>query len=166
MDLETPGMGNFISDRVYTQSVYAVPDCFTTYTGYAMTVGTVQPSDKTFVEIRPEEYKITKSRKYQDKRVIYYWFDNRKLVFPDQDYKGIRLYGLFVNPIDVKKLNGTYNPVTDKYLDQLFCCPDYLLARVKMMAMDDMKIYAQVEKDEVPDMNAANTKAPTAAISQ
>ena len=166
MNLETAGMGNYITDRIYTRSVHPVPDCYTTYTGYAMTVSTVQPADKTFVEIRHEDYKAIRSRKYRDRRIIYYWFDNRRLIFPDEDYKAVRLYGLFVNPIDVKKINGTFDPQKDKYLDQLFCCPDYLLSRVKLLTADDMKLYAAVEKDEVPDMNASNTKAPTAVISQ
>lgn len=150
------GFDNFISQDFYMRSVHPLPDCFTTYTGLAIQVNTIQPSNKQFVEITPTKYNSIIAREFRDPNEIYFWFDSEHLVFPEVHYRAVRIDGLFVNPLIIKKLNGTALKC-EKMLDQDFLCPDYLWDDIRnAVVVDILKEYSAVKPDEVPDMNENN----------
>jgi hypothetical protein len=154
------GFDNFIHQNFYMRSVVPVPDCFTTYTGLALRVTTIQPSNKHFKEITASNYNNIMAREFHDPNEVYFWLEYEHLVFPEVHYRAVRLDGMFVNPLEVKKLNGTALPC-ERMLDQNFLAPDYLWDDIRnAVVIDILKEYVTAKPDEVPDMNENNKLQP------
>lgn len=155
------GVGNYTHDRFFMKSRVSLPEAFTTYTGLAVTINTIQPSDKQFVEISYDKYREIQVREYRDRTTVYYWWQNKHLVLPDVHYRAVRIDGLFINPLEIKQLNGTVTNC-ERFLDQDFCCPEYLLDDVRnTVVIDILKDYRNpsVPPDDMPDMNESNKVA-------
>jgi hypothetical protein len=154
------GFDNFISQKFYMRSVAPLPDCFTTYTGLAVKITTIQPSDKHFKETTPADYNNILAREFHDPKEIYFWHEYEHLVFPEVHYRAVRIDGMFVNPLEIKRLNGTAQKC-EKMLDQHFLCPDYLWDDIRnAVVIDILKEYVATKPDEVPDMNENNRLQP------
>jgi hypothetical protein len=153
------GVGNYDHDRFFMKSKVPLPEAFTTYTGLAVIINTIQPSNKQFVEISFDRYREVMIREYRDRRMIYYWWQDRYLVLPDVHYRAVRIDGLFINPLEIKLINGTMSDC-DRLLDQPFCCPEYLMDDVRnAVVIDVLKEYSAARPDDVPDMNESNKVA-------
>lgn len=113
---------------------------------------------KEFKQISPKEYKNIKLRRFQDKRIKYYWFSNGHLIIPDTFVEVVNIRGAFLNPAEAKALNSCES--SDKnacisLLDEQFVCPDYLLPVIKQEVLKDLfNFYKRVITDESPNQNA------------
>src|SRR3954470_5175269 len=139
------GVGNYFSDQFYMKSKQPLPDTFTTYTGVAVILNTIQPSNKQFVEITYDKYREVQAREYRDRRVVHYWWQNKHLILPDVHYRAVRIDGLFVNPLEIRQLNGE-DTTGERILDQEFCCPEYLMDDIRnAVVIDILKEYVAVQ---------------------
>jgi hypothetical protein len=112
---------------------------------------------KEFKQISPKEYINIKLRRYQDKRIKYFWFSNGYLIIPDTMVQVVNLRGAFINPREAKALNSCEkqdNKSCVGLLDEPFVCPDYLLPVVKQEVLKDLfNFYKRIVTDENVDMN-------------
>jgi hypothetical protein len=159
------GVSNFISVKEYRISSEKLPEAYTTYTGLAIIVNTIEPSNKQFVEIKIEQYENILKREFRDRNVVYWWFQDGYLVFPEVSFRAVRIDGLFINIRDVQKLNGELTKC-EKFLDQAFSIPEYLEKTIREMCTQDIiKYYLQIKPDAVPDQNE-NNKDRVLAVQQ
>lgn len=123
--------------------------------GAILNVYTVTPSNMKFQEKSPLDYSAIVAREFKDPFIIYYWFEDKHLVFPDCTFHVVKLEGMFVEPEIVQStLNECDTSECTPFLDLPFICPDYLIDAVVNRTIE--LILAKPVSDQIPDGNAAN----------
>jgi hypothetical protein len=105
-----------------------------------------------FVETTSRAYQQILKRAYQDPSIIYYWYSDSYLYFPNSPVDSVKIEAPFN---DFKSYNDIVNKTNDCYsiLDSDFICPDYLFEDVKKMAIAEISTLFQRPIDELNDLN-------------
>ena len=99
--------------------------------------------------ILPSSYiHIANSKNAKYNKTKYYWYIDDYLYFPNLDWDGVRIEGIFED--DVSKFTCVEDSCIPKY-KQLFAVPDYLLAEMEASALKDLSIMYQFPVDLTND---------------
>ena len=145
-------------------SKFKLPDIYTTRFGYLIDIETHDIN--TFVDwtqLTPREYKLTKTRRYQDPKKRYFWIYNNHLVIPDSLIRSVTLRAVFTDKAQGLRLK--YGPdACVKTLEQEFTVPGHLLDDVKNATVQKiLTTRSRVAPNEYPNLNENKKDSPSAA---
>jgi len=127
----------------FTRTKQPLSELYSTTYGVILRAFTLN-NRKEFTFITPHEYQYTLHRTYKDKSKGYFWLQDSYLVIPDEFVDRINFSGMFLQPMEAKKLSSNISTPqpTDGYcagpLDDTFICPGYLYNIVRQETVKDL----------------------------
>lgn len=114
----------------------------------------------SFSPTTPLGYMNIIDREFRDKRLKYFWIENKRLIIPDTNIKKVRITAYFRDPYEAKQIGCMPVDITKECmsaLDEEFQCPTHLLSTVKEHTLNIlMNSYKRVVPDEMSDGNSNN----------
>jgi hypothetical protein len=85
---------------------------------------------------------IANSTDYKYNRTKYYWYNDGYLYFPNLDWEGVLIEGLWTENVDYLKCSTDANPCQLRQ-DHSMHVPEYLFAEIEQMVMKDLIMMIQ-----------------------
>jgi hypothetical protein len=97
----------------------------------------------------PSTYtQMANSTNFRYNKEKYYWYLDGYLYFPNIEWDGVLVEGLWEDSINALKCDG--DPCIPRQMDEIHI-PEYLFAEIDMMVMRDLGIYVQTPNDTEED---------------
>jgi hypothetical protein len=134
------------------KSEIQLPSFYTTKYGDVLKVNNIKYG-KEYRQIKPEEYKAYKDRRFKLKTFGYYWIIDNYIYIPDSYVEEITVRGMFKYDTEVKKLNKEYGADCLSPLDSNFEFPDYIISLAKQNVLQSGRITKSIPVDDNPNLS-------------
>lgn len=91
---------------------------------------------------------IANSKNYKYNKTKYYWFIDGYLYFPNLDWEGILIEGMWAETVNYLKCDADTCQVKQ---DQDMHVPEYLFAEIEQMVMRDLGVFVQMPNEAQDD---------------
>lgn len=146
--------------RFMMRSVEELPEIFSYRAGPVIREVMSIDGSVNFLPTTPTGYKAILDREFRDKRLKYFWLENRRIVIPDSQVKKIKVTAYFRDHYEAKQVGCTETFTSNNCqsaLDEEFQCPVHLLSTVKQECLNILlNSYKRVVPDELVDGNSNN----------
>jgi|GEM_PF-1782997 hypothetical protein len=142
------------------KSKLKLPAIYTTRYGYLLNASSLDYG-RDYTQITPRAFAKTKSRRYQNPNINYFWIYNGYLVIPDSLVQSITLRAVFCDKAQGLKLDSCETPSCIRLLDQEFTAPGHLLDDIKSATVQKIAgVRERIQPDEYPNLDELEKKSP------
>lgn len=104
----------------------------------------------------PSTYvRMTNTTNFKYNKVLYYWYDNGYLYFPNIEWDAVSVEGLWEDGIEMYKCDGDK---CRRKQDEMTSIPEFLLAEIESQVKNDLMTMLQIPKETAVADNQANIR--------